>query len=779
MFGRDSPVLLAGVSVRRVSVGGVTVSRGNSAQSLGQQTGEVVSPWRTRTFRELNRPLALVLGEKTAKALALLNLVTVADLLHHLPRRYLVGTETSDLSEVLPGETVAVVARVQRMEIQGSPQRLRLEVVLADDKGQRLNATFFGRKPLIMYWQKELGQGVKGIFVGKIGVFRDQLQIAHPDFVMLDEGGTIVARLNPERRMMVTQVNRSGLVGIYPATAKLPTWQIAECAQIVLDQLAGLEDPVPEHLRSREQLMGLLQAFTEIHRPNDYDVITRAQYRLKYDEALRLQLTMAYRRADAAHHAAPQITAVVGGLVDAFEARLPFRFTKGQREVAQEITDDLDRPIPMQRLLQGEVGSGKTVVALRAMLATVDAGHQAALLAPTEVLAQQHFASIAGLLGDLGAGQVLGAPDHATDVVLLTGSTPAATRRTVLDRIADGSAGIVIGTHALIQTGVEFADLGLVVVDEQHRFGVEQRAALSAKASLQPHTLVMTATPIPRSVAMTVFGDLEVSTLKEIPAGRQDVRTTVVAQREHPAWVERAWQRIREEVADGRQAFVVCPRITSSEADTAAADAEGWLPSATVEDLIVKLIQGPLAGLRVEALHGRLPSDVKDATMGRFTRGEIDVLVSTTVIEVGVDVPNASAMVIMDADRFGISQLHQLRGRIGRGQHPGICLLISNAEQNSPAMQRLAAVAATRDGFELAELDLVQRREGNVLGASQAGTRSTLQLLRVLDDADIIDRARVAAAELVASDPGRDNPCLADMVTQVEQLAAADWMERT
>jgi ATP-dependent DNA helicase RecG len=464
---------------------------------------------------------------------------------------------------------------------------------------------------------------------------------------------------------------------------------------------------------------------------------------------------------------------------------LPFILTGGQIAVSEEIMADLGRTRPMQRLLQGEVGSGKTLVALRAMLAVVDGGGQAALLAPTEVLAAQHFQTITRMLGELASGGTLGAPDQATGVVLITGSSSAGRRREATLQAASGTAGIVIGTHALLSSDVQFDDLGLVVVDEQHRFGVEQRAALTAKAELRPHVLVMTATPIPRSVAMTVFGDLETSTLREIPAGRAEVATVVVDTVRQPSWVQRGWQRIVEEVRLGRQAYVVCARISSSSSP--GADAENLVgstegdaaPAVALEDLFEELRAGPLEGLRVEKVHGQLPSEEKDAVMGRFAAGKTDVLVATTVVEVGVDMPNASVMVVHDADRFGISQLHQLRGRIGRGAHPGICLLFTTATEDSTARQRLDAVASTRDGFALAEVDLEQRREGDVLGASQSGTRSSLKLLRVLRDADLIAQARTLAEQCIAQDPELSNPALADIVLDMEMDAAGDWLERT
>jgi ATP-dependent DNA helicase RecG len=482
-----------------------------------------------------------------------------------------------------------------------------------------------------------------------------------------------------------------------------------------------------------------------------------------------------------------------GGLLAAFDARLPFELTQGQREIGAEIEHDLAQPHPMNRLLQGEVGSGKTLVALRAMLRTVDSGGQAALLAPTEVLAQQHHRSITAMLGDLAAGGMLGGDADATNVELLTGSMTKAQRTAPMSRLATGEAGIVIGTHALLEERVMFADLGLVVVDEQHRFGVEQRAALTDKAGAPPHVLVMTATPIPRTVAMTVFGDLETSTLTELPAGRAPIQTNVVPLADQPHWIGRVWERVREEVGKGHQAYVVCPRITGDEQEQGESDQldldeegnavpSGRAPAAlsAVEEVAPQLAEGPLQGLRVERLHGKLPPEDKDRIMRAFAAGEIDVLVSTTVIEVGVDVANATAMVLLDADRFGVSQLHQLRGRVGRGGHPGICLLVSHAELGSPARDRLDAVAATTDGFELSRVDLEQRREGDVLGSSQSGFRSSLQNLRVLRDEKTILEARAAAATLLDHDPDLDRaPDLAVEVARLEQSVQSEFMEKS
>jgi ATP-dependent DNA helicase RecG len=736
------------------------------------------SPWRTETFRRLNNRLENVVGAKTAKPFETLKIWTVGDLMRHLPRRYFSGTELSDLSMLRDGEEVTVLAEVVDTKVfytsDRSARKPRLEATVTDRRGY-LTLTFFGQSRLISYWQSALQPGARGIFAGKVREFNRKLQLAHPDFVTLDDQGRVVA--GAQRNAGLARAAESPLIGLYPLTGKLRTWTVAECAALALDTLTGLADPVPAWVRDAVGVVDLETAFRFVHQPQNVAEAERGRDRLRFDEAFGLQLTMAYRRADAASHRAEPRPRRTGGLLDAFDAKLPFTLTTGQVEVSETIFAELARSFPMQRLLQGEVGSGKTLVALRAMLAVVDAGGQAALLAPTEVLAAQHFSTVTRLLGDLADGGTLAAVDHATGVVLVTGSQSAASRREATLRAASGEAGIIIGTHALLSAGVQFADLGLVVVDEQHRFGVEQRAALSAKATSRPHVLVMTATPIPRSVAMTVFGDLETATLRELPAGRADVGTVVVDAKRQPAWVQRAWQRIVEEVRQGRQAYVVCARISTAEVDRTATGEQA--PATAVEDLYAELRDGPLASVRVAMLHGQLPAEEKDAVMAGFVAGKVDVLVATTVIEVGVDVPNASVMVISDADRFGISQLHQLRGRIGRGGHPGVCLLLTTAEEGSLARQRLDAVAGTRDGFALAEVDLAQRREGDVLGASQSGSRSSLKLLRVLDDADLLTEARELAERCIADDPELSDPALADIVTELETDAAGEWLERT
>jgi ATP-dependent DNA helicase RecG len=748
----------------------------------------VGSPWRTDTFQRLATRLEKIVGSKTAKQFEPLKIFTVGDLMRHVPRRYFSGTELSDLSLLREGEEAAVMAEVVDSRTFNLPRgssyrpatKPRLEVTITDHQGT-LTCTFFGQPRLINYWHSQLLPGARGIFAGKVTRFNGRLQLAHPDFVVIDEHGVVIG--GAKHNASLASAARVPLVGLYPMAGKLRTWTIADCAALALESIAGIEDPLPQSVREAAGVINLETAFRAVHQPTNKSVIDEGRHRMRFDEAFALQLTMAYRRADAASHRAVPRQPRPGGLLAAFDDRLPFSLTEGQIAVSEEIMTELGRAQPMQRLLQGEVGSGKTVVALRAMLAVVDAGGQAALLAPTEVLAAQHYQTITRMLGELASGGTLDAPEHATGVVLITGSSPAARRREATLQAASGTAGIIIGTHALLSADVQFADLGLVVVDEQHRFGVEQRAALSAKASLRPHVLVMTATPIPRSVAMTVFGDLETSTLREIPAGRADVSTVVVDTVRQPSWVQRVWQRVVEEVGRGRQAYVVCARISS--AGSAGRDAENLdgdgeaAPAVAVEDLFAELSSGPLAGVRVEMVHGQLPSEVKDDVMSRFASGEVDVLVSTTVIEVGVDVANASVMVIEDADHFGISQLHQLRGRIGRGSYPGVCLLLTTASEDSSARERLDAVAATRDGFALAEVDLEQRREGDVLGASQSGNRSSLKLLRVLKDSDLIAQARSLAEQCIARDPELGDPALADIVTDMEIDAAGDWLERT
>ncbi|WP_435272849.1 ATP-dependent DNA helicase RecG [Streptomyces parvulus] len=708
----------------------------------------------------LREPLKKVLGPATAKVMAEhLGLHTVGDLLHHYPRRYEERGQLTHLADLPMEEHVTVVAQVADARLhsfassrapRGKGQRL--EVTITDGSG-RLQLVFFGNgvhKP-----HKELLPGTRAMFAGKVSVFNRRLQLAHPAYELL--------RAADEDEASESVESWAGaLIPLYPATAKLESWKIGKAIQTVLPSAQEAVDPLPASLREGRGLVSLPEALLKIHRPHTKADIEDARARLKWDEAFVLQVALARRR-----HAETQLPAVPrrplpDGLLAAFDDRLPFTLTDGQRKVSREIFDDLATDHPMHRLLQGEVGSGKTMVALRAMLAVVDAGGQAVMLAPTEVLAQQHHRSVVEMMGELAEGGMLGGAEHATKVVLLTGSMGAAARRAALLDLATGEAGIVIGTHALIEDKVQFHDLGLVVVDEQHRFGVEQRDALRGKGKQPPHLLVMTATPIPRTVAMTVFGDLETSVLDQLPAGRSPIASHVVPAADKPHFLSRAWERVREEVSNGHQAYVVCPRIGDEADDPGRKGGAGKAspeddaekrPPLAVLDVAGQLAKGPLEGLKVEILHGRMPPDDKDAVMRRFAAGETDVLVATTVIEVGVNVPNATAMVIMDADRFGVSQLHQLRGRVGRGSAAGLCLLVTEMPEASAARQRLNAVAGTLDGFELSRIDLEQRREGDVLGQAQSGARTSLRVLAVIEDEEIIAEARQEAAALVAADP--------------------------
>lgn len=728
----------------------------------------------------LHAALRKVLGGRTAKVLAdALDLHTVEDLLRHYPRRYAERGDLTDLAGLHVGEHATVLAEVAG--VRKRPMRQRrgnlLEVTVTDGRG-KLVLTFFNQA----WRERELRPGRQGLFAGKVSTFRGTRQLAHPDYQLLDEttdaGGEAAAFAG-------------ALIPVYPATASLPSWKIARCVRLVLDTFEGGDDALPEAVRRRHGLVTLGEALEGIHRPDTRAGVDAARARLKWDEAFVLQLTLAQRRHAALTLPGRPRAGKPGGLEEAFDERLPFPLTSGQRDVGEEIAADLASEHPMHRLLQGDVGAGKTVVALRAMLRVIDSGGQAALLAPTEVLAAQHARSIRQLLGPLGSAGELGSAERATRVTLLTASLGASARKRVLLEAASGEAGIVVGTHALLEEHVRFADLGLVVVDEQHRFGVEQRDALRDKAAdHRPHLLVMTATPIPRTVAMTVYGDLVTSALTELPAGRSPVETYVVPAAEKPAHLARTWERLREEVEAGRQAYVVCPRV--GESDSAAeVDEEGAeriqeddeagprrAPLA-VSHVASMLREGPLAGLRVEMLHGRMPSDGKDAVMGRFAAGELDVLVATTVVEVGVDVPAASAMVIMDADRFGVSQLHQLRGRVGRGPAAGLCLLVTEATPGTPARERLDAVAATLDGFQLSRVDLEQRREGDVLGAAQSGRRSSLKLLQLLRDEELIGRAREEAVAFVDADPElARHPALAAEVEHLRGAGSDDYLEK-
>ncbi|WP_084126024.1 ATP-dependent DNA helicase RecG [Demequina sp. NBRC 110054] len=749
------------------------------------------------TGGRLTEPLSRVLGSRTAQSMKKLGLETVGDLLRHYPRRYGSPGEMTPIRDLRVGEHVTVMAQVRSATTR--PMRNRggamLEAVVTDGQDS-LRLTFFAKRMGVLRMHEDkLRAGRTGLFTGTVGEYRGERQLTHPDYLIV---GVDAADADEA----VLEASRP--IPIYPAAAGVPTWRIGRSVRTVLDPLAPdeVDDPVPAELLERHGHVPLLEAWRRIHVPEDDAEWRSARARLIYEEALVLQAALARRRAAHDAHATLARTGKADGALDAFGAQLPWALTGAQVRAGETIAADLAKETPMLRLLQGDVGSGKTLVALRAMLQVVDSGGQAALLAPTEVLAAQHLRTLRAMLGALADAGTLGGDPRGTRVTLLTGSQGAAARRKALADAASGEAGIVVGTHALLSETVQFADLGLVVVDEQHRFGVEQRDALRTRGEHPPHMLVMTATPIPRTVAMTVFGDLETTVLDEKPAGRAEVLTHVVPA-DNRAWLDRAWARVAEEVAQGRRAYVVCPRIEEGEttpdddAPEASADDladDGLLdvgaggkdksaerpPLAAATQVVDMLRARPeLAGVGVGLLHGRMGSDDKDDAMAAFASGATPVLVSTTVVEVGVDVPEASVMVVMDAQHFGISQLHQLRGRIGRGGLPGVCLLVTHAEEGTVAAERLAAVAGTTDGFELADKDVELRREGDVLGTAQSGGRNSLRLLRVVRDAKVIAEARDDAKGLVAEDPAlASHPALAAAIDEWLGEEREQFLER-
>lgn len=727
-------------------------------------------------------PVASVFGRSPKRKLVEegLGITTVGELLRHFPRRYVETTELSEVGTPEVGQLLSVVGEVTSAVVKpfqrGRKTQFRTEVRIRTN-GPSFSLSFFSPYAgQANSYVEQMAPGSRGLFTGKTKVFNGSWQLEQPHQLMFGDGDGEDETL-------------SKLLPVYPLTNKLYVWDLIKVIRVALDLVTGVPDMLTPELRQRYDVLDVMTALRLVHGPDDYAQAGAAQRRFRFEEALVLQLVLARRRA-AQRAIGAQARTGGGGLLAAFDERLPFELTGGQREIGAVLEAELAQPHPMNRLLQGEVGSGKTLVALRAMLRVVDSGGQAVLLAPTEVLAQQHHRSISAMLGDLAQGGMLGGAADGTSVALLTGSMSKGAKDHALGLMGSGEAGIVIGTHALLEDSVSFADLGLVVVDEQHRFGVKQRAALTDKAGSPPHVLVMTATPIPRTVAMTVFGDLETSVLTELPAGRAPIQTNVVPLVDQPSWIGRVWERVREEVGKGHQVYVVCPRISGDtleegESDQLDVDEDGEVttkkvPLAAVEDLHEELAGGALQGLRTAILHGKLPPDEKDRTMRAFAAGQIDVLISTTVIEVGVDVHNATTMVLLDADRFGVSQLHQLRGRVGRGGLPGLCLLVSRAEADTPARERLDAVASTTDGFELSKVDLEQRREGDVLGANQSGFRSSLVTLRVLRDEKTIIRAREAADELLAEDADlAPYPVLAAAVAAVETSQQSEFVDKS
>ena len=711
---------------------------------------------------KLTDRLDAVIGGKSAKPLEEhFGMRTVDDLLRHYPRKYSAGMTVMGEVDEPPeaGEHVTFVDTITKAELRYTNRQPRREflVVTLGNRRPKITATFFNAK----YLKRTLLEGTRLMLSGEVGFYKGTMQLTHPAFLILGgsshgKGTKSLAKIAEgaaDEADMLAAFERD-YFPIYAASAKVQSWDIYACVRQVLSVLDPVEDPLPESVLRQRNLCSEDEALRAIHLAERPDERARARERLAFDEAVGLQWALVERRHGELSGTGPPAPRRDDGLAAALMHRLPFELTAGQRDVLDVFTTELATDQPMHRMLQGEVGSGKTIVSVLAMLQMVDAGYQCALLAPTEVLAAQHARSIRDVLGPLAMAGQLGGGEGATRIALLTGSMSPQQKRQVRDEVGNGDAGIVIGTHALLQDTVEFANLGLVVVDEQHRFGVEQRDRLRAKAvgGITPHLLVMTATPIPRTVALTVYGDLETSTLRELPRGRQPITTNTIFIGEKKSWLARAWQRIIEEVQAGRQVYVVASRI--DETDKPKGDAEGQAPpTVAVVELHRHLGHGPLAGLRLGLMHGRLPADEKDAVMSAFRAGDVDVLVCTTVIEVGVDVANATMMLVMDADRFGISQLHQLRGRIGRGQHASLCLLATNLPEASKAGERLKAVASTQDGFALADLDLLERREGDVLGYSQSGRPITLRLLSLAEHRELIEAARDFAEAIYEVDP--------------------------
>jgi ATP-dependent DNA helicase RecG len=738
----------------------------------------------------LSDRLDYVVGAKVADPLdEVFGIRTVDDLLRHYPRSYTEGASRWGADDDKPpaGEHITIVDTITSavmLPTRKDPRKKIFRITVGSGR-TAVTATFFNAR----YLSRDLNKNTRVMLSGEVGFYKGAMQLTHPAFLILDapdgrNRGTASLKSFADASHAATgeelaDAYEQHFFPIYPASAKLQSWSIFSSVRQVLDVLDPVPDPLPAELCAQFGLMSEDEALRAIHLSENESERRRARERLAFDEAVGLQWALVARRHGELSESGPPAPPQADGLVAELLQRLPFELTAGQREVLDVLSDGLAATRPMNRLLQGEVGSGKTIVAVLAMLQMVDAGYQCALLAPTEVLAAQHLLSIRDVLGPLAMGGQLGADDRATRVALLTGSMTAAQKKQIRAEIAGGQVGIVIGTHALLQDAVEFHNLGMVVVDEQHRFGVEQRDQLRAKAraGITPHLLVMTATPIPRTVALTVYGDLETSTLRELPRGRQPITSNVIFVEDKPAWLERAWNRIIEEVAEGRQAYVVAPRIDETDEPEDGEQKAASRPSETAEGLFARLRSAELSNLRLGLMHGRLPADEKDAAMAAFRAGEIDVLVCTTVIEVGVDVPNATVMLVMDADRFGISQLHQLRGRIGRGEHPSLCLLASWVSPGSHAGRRLCAVAETMDGFALADLDLKERREGDVLGRNQSGRGLTLRLLSLADHGPFIEAARDFCVRAYERDPL--NPELALTAARFTDTDRIEYLDKS
>lgn len=698
-----------------------------------------------------NQPLSPLLGEQTAEKFRKhLGITTTGQALNYFPRRYLERGELTPINQLPVGEEVTVIARVATKDVRRMQTRKGyiVDVRVNDEASEyglaaSLSMAFFNG----FRAKNELEPGTLAMFHGKTSIYRDKLTLNNPDFMVLTDD-------LDHRAVDIVPLP------VYPAKSAIPSWVIQPAIDTVLDAInwSAIHDPVPAEFLAElgQHLPSLADAYEHIHRPKDIGQARAARKRFAAQEAIILQTLLARRRARNRNQTPARAFPLTdNGILAQLDAQLPFELTPGQQQAGQEIAAELTGEQPMSRLLQGEVGSGKTLVALRAMAQVADAGAQAVLVAPTEVLAGQHHRSITATLGQLAsAGQLTSWQGPATEVVLLTGSMNVAQKQAALLKITTGQAGIVIATHAIFSDNVHFADLGLVVIDEQHRFGVDQREALR-EANPGVHMLVMTATPIPRSVAMTVFGDLDVTVLEGLPSGRQPVTTHLARMAHGPRIIQRVWEILAEEIAAGHQAFVVCPKIDPSDttqhedADDLSSDAY----AANVEDISETLETMPvLRDATLDVLHGRQDQQTQDEIMREFVAGDIDILVATTIIEVGVDVPNATVMAILDPEYFGLSTLHQLRGRVGRGSAPARCFLATRLPDGHPSLDRLAVIEATEDGFEIAKADVQQRGEGDVLGASQHGYASQLLVLRVIQHADLISQAAAWVNRALATD---------------------------
>lgn len=726
----------------------------------------------------LERPLERLLGKRTATALAKLDLHTGWDLLDYLPKRYETWGQLSSLDQLVADEEVTVQVQVihaqVRRTVSGRPPAI-LQVLVTDGL-MEMEVVMFGAHYQLSNYAHQLQPDTTAIFAGKTKFRGGRLQLTGAKFQVLDELS------ETERQALMARP-----IPIYRASEALPSWRLAKAIRMVLDQLRETDVPeyVPKKILAKRRLLGLLEAYRQVHGPADSSQWVRARARLRYNQALLTQVALASHRADvlAREHAIAWPVPEADSLRSQIDAHLPFELTDSQVQVGEQIAQDLNKTVPMQRLLQGDVGAGKTVVALRAMAQVLGQGGQCALLAPTEVLAAQHVSSLKRLLSQVGPidrpqgakggqdNELAPLPglevDVADKVYLLTASMALSAKRAVLAKLASGESAIVVGTHALLSDTVQLPGLGLVVIDEQHRFGVAQRNVLRERGSLDasgahttPHLLVMTATPIPRTVAMTVFGDLEISVLEGLPAGRTQVTTHLVPW-ERQTWVQALWRRAAQEIAGGGRVFVVCPSIDSETSDASLASVNDWAQ---------RLAKEPeLAGIAIGTLTGRMDGIEKENSLSSFIRGATPLLVTTTVVEVGVDVSDATMMVILDAERFGLSQLHQLRGRVGRANKPAICMAVTGAQVGSPAFHRLKAFASTTNGFELAEADLRLRSEGDVLGSSQSGRKRNLDLLQVTDSehVKVIEQARQDAWQIVQADPQLEQaPALAQVLAR-------------